>query len=270
MGNIKTNAYAHFNVEVRDRIAFISFNRPDKMNAVNQRISDDIPLVLKDFRASDDADVAVVTGEGRAFSIGGDLQLMQDMNDDPETHLPDLIATAGDLVRAHLDLDKPIIAAINGPAMGAGAAMALLCDIIIMERHATISDGHLMGALTAGDGGALIWPLAVGLTRAKKYLLTADWISAEEAERIGLVSEVVDTGDSLRRATEIAKRFAGAPQVPLRFTKRALNLWLWQNLPIFEQSLALEAISISRADVARTIENIRTSRTTAMPPDPRG
>ena len=266
---MKTDSYMFFTVEVRDRIALISFNRPDKMNAVNQSISDDMPLLLKDFRASTDVDVAVVTGEGRAFSVGGDLDLMQDMNDDPEHHLPDLIATAGDLVRAHLDLDKPIIAAINGPAMGAGAAFALLCDYIVMERHATLSDGHLAGALAAGDGGALIWPLAVGLTRAKKYLLTADWISAEEAERIGLVSEVVEAGDSLPRAMEIAKRLQGAPQVPLRFTKRALNLWLWQGLPIFEHSLALEAIAISRSDVGRTLENIRTSRTSAMPPDPR-
>jgi enoyl-CoA hydratase len=239
------------------------------MNAVNASISDDFPRLLRDYREDNDVDVAVITGEGRAFSIGGDLDLMQDINDNPEKELPDLIKTGGDLVRAHLDLDKPIIAAVNGHAMGAGATFALLCDFIIMERQATLSDGHLAGALTAGDGGALIWPLAVGLTRAKKYLMTADWITAEEAERIGLITEVVETGDSLRRATEIAERLAGAPQVPLRFTKRALNLWLWQSLPIFEQSLALEAISISRQEVARTLEKIRSSRQTAMPPDPR-
>jgi enoyl-CoA hydratase len=254
---------------VKDRIAFISFNRPEKLNAVNQSVSDDIPRVLRWFRESQDADVAVVTGEGRAFSVGGDLQLIQDINADPDVQLPDLIKTGGDLVRAHLDLDKPIIAAINGRAMGAGATFALLCDYIIMERQAQLSDGHLMGALTAGDGGALIWPLAVGLTRAKRYLLTGDWITAEEAERIGLVTEVVETGDALPRAIEVATRLAGAPQVPLRFTKRALNLWLWQGLPIFEQSLALEAISIARSEVNDVAEKIRTTRTTAMPPDPR-
>ncbi|MPZ60574.1 MAG: enoyl-CoA hydratase [Propionibacteriales bacterium] len=266
---MRTDGFEYLRVEIRNRILFITFNRPDKLNACNAAGHDEMPRVLREFGATDEADVAVVTGAGRAFSVGGDFDLVEEVNHDPAGRIPGLISSASELVRAHIDLDKPIVAAINGPAFGAGAAFGLLCDFIVMEQQARISDGHLRGALAAGDGGVLIWPLAVGMVKAKQYLLTADWVTADEAERLGLVTEVVEEGESLARATEIAERLAKAPQVALRYTKRALHHWLRQAWPIFDHSLSLEAITMARPEVQVALDSLRESRTPAMPPDPR-
>jgi enoyl-CoA hydratase len=266
---MRNGDFDFLDLKIRDRILFITFNRPDKLNACDEGAHDELPRVLREFATSQDADVAVVTGAGQAFSVGGDFDLVEAVNHDPTGKIPGLITSAGDLVRAHMDLDKPIVAAINGPAFGAGTAFGLLCDFVVVERQARIADGHLRAALAAGDGGVLIWPLAVGLMKAKQYLLTGDWITAEDAERLGLVTEVVEEGQSLERATEIAERLAKAPQMALRATKRSLQHWLRQAWPIFDHSLAMEAITMARPEVQAALDSLRATRTSAIPPDPR-
>jgi len=150
--------------------------------------------------------------------------------------------------------------------MGAGAAFALLCDFVIMEEHAMLADGHIRAALAAGDGGALIWPLAVGITRAKKYLLTGDWITATEAERIGLVTEVVPKGESVERAMAIARRLAAGPQTAISFTKQAVNSWLKLAVaPAFDYSLALEGLTMKLDDVPKALKGLRETGQGAIP-----
>ena len=134
-----------------------------------------------------------------------------------------------------------------------------------------VADGHIRAALSAGDGGTLIWPLTMGLTKAKKYLLTGDWIGAEEAERLGLVSEVVDAGRSLERAVDVARRFANGPQLAIRATKMALNQWLrLGQMASFDYSLALEFLSASDDDVPRALESLRARGAGAIEPDSHG
>jgi enoyl-CoA hydratase len=178
--------------------------------------------------------------------------------------LIDLQYEVRELVRAHIDLDKPMVAAINGPAAGSGMMFALLCDWIIVEEQAPICDGHIKAAIAAGDGGTMIWPLTVGITRTKRWLMTGDWIDAHEAERIGLVTEVVGTGESLERAKEVAERFVAMPQMAVRSTKRAINQWLSFGMAhSFDYAAALETqtFSLGGAEVRAAVEGMRSGQT---------
>lgn len=263
------DGYQFIEVDVRVGIAYLVLNRPERLNACSLDDHAEFSRVLRELARDDAVRVAVVTGAGRAFSVGGDLDLLESLVDGPEEDAERLFDDARELVLAHVDLDKPIVAAVNGYAMGSGAAFALLCDYIVMERQATIADGHVRAALAAGDGGALIWPLTVGLTNAKRYLLTGDGVDAAEALRIGLVTEVVDEGQSLERATAVATRLAAGPQQAIRYTKRVLNQWLRNGVATaFDYSLALEMRTMKSAEAADAIANLRASKRPAIPRDP--
>jgi enoyl-CoA hydratase len=250
--------YEYLDIAVDDGIAMITFNRPEKLNACDRSGHTELAAILRDLHGDDDVRVAVVTGKGRAFSVGGDLSLVEELSEYNPKRTLDLMREAREILQSHIDFDKPIVAAINGVAMGANLAFGLLCDYIIMERQARLADGHIRAALTAGDGGTVIWPLAMGLTRAKKYLLTGDWIDAVEAERVGLVTELADEGRSLERALEVARRLADGPQLAIRTTKMALNQWLrLGQLASFDQSLALEFLIARDEGVRNAVSNVR-------------
>ena len=262
--------YQFMLVDVKEGIAFVTINRPHKANAVNRELHAEFGMILRDLARDDDVRVAVVTGAGKTFSVGGDLDLMEYQNMHPE-ELDKTLDEAREIIYAHIDLEKPIIAAVNGVAMGAGLAFAILCDFIIMERQVRVSDGHIRAAIAAGDGGAMIWPLTVGLTKAKRYLLTADWITAEEAERIGLITEVVEEGQSLKRATQIAERLSAGPQIAIRYTKRALNQWLRLGaVTAFDLSIALELITWPMNDVKKALTDLKARQPGAIPPEKTG
>ena len=262
----KYSNYEYIDVTVDDRVATLTLNRPEKLNAC--RVSDHMELIqiLHDIQHDDDIAVAIVTGAGRAFSVGGDIELLEQVAVDDNV-LHQLVHDARAVIDAHEALDKPIIAAINGWAMGAGLAFALLCDIIYAERGVKMADGHIRAAIAAGDAGALIWPLTVGLTRSKRYLLTGDAIDAEEAERIGLISEVVEPGTSVAHATAMARRLADGPQTAIRYTKRALNQWLrLGSVTAFDYSVALEMLTFRTDDFRVALENLKATKTPAIPP----
>jgi enoyl-CoA hydratase len=234
------STYHFMTVDIRDGIAYIEMNRPERMNACDAEDHEEFPRVLREIAADRSIEVAVLHGAGRAFSVGATYEWMVELTQN-RPMLLELQDQVRELVRAHIDNDKPIVAAINGFATGSGLMFALLSDWIVMEEHARIADGHVQAALAAGDGGTMIWPLAVGITRAKRYLMTGDWIDAQEAERIGLVTELVPTGMSLARATEVAERFKAMPQQAVRSTKRSINQWLsLGSSTSFELSAALE------------------------------
>ena len=258
--------YEFLTVRTSDSIAVITFNRPERLNACRTDDHEEMVRVLSDINSDSRVRAAVVTGAGRAFSVGGDITLLQDMADDP-TRLARLMDEGRQIVEGHLALQKPIVAAVNGYAMGAGLAFALLCDITVVERSARLADGHVRAGLAAGDGGAMLWPLTVGLAKAKRYLLTGDWISADEAERIGLISEVVDDGRSLERAVAIAERLAAGPQLAIRYTKDALNQWLRVGmLGAFNHSLGLEIATFTTQEFRDALELLKQGGS-AMPPD---
>jgi enoyl-CoA hydratase len=256
---IDPSKYSFLDVEVRDEVAYIRINRPERANACDEPDHGEFGAILRDIGADPEVSVAVLHGAGNHFSVGATYDWMNELTQNPEM-LIELQAQARELVRAHIDLDKPVVSAVKGVATGSGLMFALLSDYVIVEEGSRLADGHIRAALAAGDGGVLIWPLAAGLTRAKRYLMTGDWIDAHEAERIGLVTEVVPAGTSLERATAVAARFRAMPAMAVRATKRALNQWLSVGAATsFDYSLASEihTFSLAGADVREAVRCLR-------------
>jgi enoyl-CoA hydratase len=208
--------------------------------------------------------VAVITGAGRAFSAGGDLQMVEEAHRNYD-EIVRILDEARELVYNILHCDKPIVSAINGPAVGAGLVVALLADISIAGEGARLADGHLRMGVAAGDHAAIVWPLLCGMAKAKYYLLTSDFVDGREAERIGLVSLCVPDEELLDKTMEVATNLATGPRHAIRFTKRALNQWLLQAGPIFDHSLALEMLGFFSEDMMAGVEGLRRKRPGEFP-----
>ena len=233
--------YSFFKVELRDKIAFVTFNRPDRRNMWAKAEEWELDQLITDAITGDDVRVVVLTGAGETFSGGAH------HSDDPFDAF-DYFDRSCKLFGAFVDLDKPLVIALNGPASGSGLTLAMLGDIVVAERHVRFSDAHVTGGVVSATG-PFLWPPSIGLLRAKRYLLTGDSFSADEAERLGLVSEVVDTGMSLARATEYAEHLASLPPAGVKGTKRALNQWLRVAFaPVFEHALSLEFMMFPAAE----------------------
>jgi enoyl-CoA hydratase len=215
--------------------------------------------IWRDVSADDSVRCAVLRGEGMGFSGGGDLGLVQDMAGDFETRSR-VWKEARDLVYNVINCDKPIVSAMHGPAVGAGLVAGLLADVSIAARDAKIVDGHTRLGVAAGDHAAIVWPLLCGMAKAKYYLMLCEPLTGEEAERIGLVSLVVDADQLLPRAYEVADRLAQGSQSAIRWTKYALNNWLRQAGPSFDTSLALEFMGFAGPDVREGIASHRERR----------
>ena len=182
--------YKHLDIHINDGVAIITMNRPESLNATNSRLHYELSKIWLDIGEDDNVNVAVVTGSGNAFSAGGDFEMIEKAIRNPEI-IAKNTKEAGDIVYNLLNLDKPVISAINGVAVGAGLAVALLSDISIASERARITDGHTRLGVATGDHATLIWPLLCGMAKAKYYLLTCDFLDGTEAERIGLVSKAV-------------------------------------------------------------------------------
>ncbi|HTW89879.1 MAG TPA: enoyl-CoA hydratase/isomerase family protein [Candidatus Binataceae bacterium] len=245
-------------------IMLITIDRPEALNATNARLHWELSQVWKDIGEDDQTNVAVVTGAGKAFSVGGDFEMIDQLLGHHDQILR-VWREAGDIVYNMINLDKPIISAINGVAVGAGLAVALLADISIAADTMRITDGHLRLGVAAGDHSVIIWPLLCGMAKAKYYLLTADFLDAKEAERIGLVSLCVPAAELMDRALEVARKLGAGPQPAIRFTKRSLNHWLRMAGPAFDASLALEMIGFFGEDVAAGMEAVKGKRPPAFP-----
>ena len=245
-------------------VVLITINRPEVMNATNARLHWELTQVWLTIDADPAARVALVTGAGRAFSAGGDIALVEEMTTNREA-VARTLREAADLVYNMINLDKPVISAINGVAVGAGLVVALLADVSIISETARFTDGHTRLGVAAGDHAAIIWPLLCGMAKAKYYLLTSDFIDGREAERIGLVSRCVPADKVMETALGVAEALAGGSQHAIRFTKRALNNWLRQAGPIFDQSLALEMLCFGFEDVKEGARAIREKRAPSFP-----
>jgi enoyl-CoA hydratase len=254
------DSYQHLAFERRPHgVLLITLNRPDVLNAADEVMHGELARVWADVSRDDDVRAAVVTGAGRAFSAGGDLAMVERTAGDygRVTHL---LAEMSDLVYNIASCQKPIVSAINGVAVGAGLAVALLADISVCAADARLGDGHVRLGAAAGDHAAIIWPLLCGLAKAKYYLLTGEMVSGTEAERIGLVSKVVPREEVLPEALRIAEGLATGPQLAVRLTKRALNGWLRTAGPIFDQSAAYEMLTFLGDDVAEGTAALREKR----------
>ncbi|HEY6417912.1 MAG TPA: enoyl-CoA hydratase/isomerase family protein [Candidatus Binataceae bacterium] len=257
--------YQHLLFERKeDGVLLITINRPEVLNATNNRLHWELGRVWLDIGDDPETRIVVITGAGRAFSAGGDLEMIERMAANP-ANIAQAWKEAGDIVYNMLNLDKPIISAINGVAVGAGLAVAFMADISIASEAMRITDGHIRLGVAAGDHAVIIWPLLCGLAKAKYYLLTADFIDGKEAERIGLVSLCVPADKLMPKAMEVAGKLARGPQQAIRFTKRALNNWIRTFGPAFDASLALEMLGFFGPDLTEGLRALKERREPKFP-----
>ncbi|HZP30526.1 MAG TPA: enoyl-CoA hydratase/isomerase family protein [Acidimicrobiia bacterium] len=234
-------------VEARGAVAVVTLNRPDALNAANEALHGRLARVWGELDGDPAVGAIVLTGAGGAFSAGGDLNLLQRMVDDRA--LRDAIMAEGmEIVRAMTAVRVPIVAAVNGPAVGLGCSLASMCDLVVVEEHAYFADPHVALGLVAADGGALTWPLLTSLLRAKEFILLGDRLPAADALGIGLANRVVPTGTSVQVALELAERMAALPSQAVRETKAVLNDALRRAVgSALEGAIAAETASFDEA-----------------------
>jgi enoyl-CoA hydratase len=237
--------------EVDGRILRVTLNRPERLNALNAVMHEELRALFGRIEADAGVDVVVLTGAGKAFCVGADFDQMEAnfaRGGYPDGH-PSLLGDAAAMARNILSVRQPMIAAVNGDAIGLGATLALFCDVTLMADTARIGDPHVKAGIVAGDGGPVLWPMLVGMNRAKEYLLTGDLLTATEADRIGLVNHVVARDALDEAAMNMARKLAAGPQIAIRFNKRLVNKELEEKVnKIYDLALALEAITFETAD----------------------
>ena len=254
--------YETMHVERRgDGIAIVSLSRPERLNAVNGRMHAELATFSRDFANDRELRVLILTGEGRAFCAGGDFGPGDPIGSNPEG--PPMMVEARQIVDHILECEKPIISAVNGYAMGLGANVALLCDVVVAGPNAVFADTHVNMGIGAGDGGQLIWPALIGVNRAKYYLMTGDRVTGREAVEMGLANFYVEEPDALMpKALEVAERLAaGAPQA-IAASKAAVNAYLRSvSSMIMPMCLKYEEQTMASADHREAVSAFQEKRT---------
>jgi 2-(1,2-epoxy-1,2-dihydrophenyl)acetyl-CoA isomerase len=210
-----------------NKIATITLNRPDKLNTFHDGMLADWAAALRECQADAEVNVVVLTGAGRVFCAGGDISQMGQSQSNPALQMGEYLRhNVHPVARAVDALQKPYLCALNGTATGAGLDMALMTDMRYAARSARFAETYVKVGLVPGDGGAFLLPRLVGLTKALEMLWSGDFISAEEAERIGLVSKVFDDDNLMAETYAFAERLANGPSVAIRLMKRAVYQFL--------------------------------------------
>jgi enoyl-CoA hydratase len=249
-----------------DRVLRVKFDRPETYNSVDAETHTQLTNIWRDINDDPDISAVIVTGAGKAFSAGGDFEMIKSILEDPVARMATW-KEAKDLVYNIINCNKPIISAINGVAVGAGLVVGILADVSICGKSARIVDGHTRLGVAAGDVACIIWPLLCGLAKAKYYLLTCKPLSGEEAERIGLVSLCVKDADLQNVALETAQDFVHGAQSAIRWTKYALNNWLRVNGPLFDTSTALEMLGFAGTEAREGLASHVEKRKPFFPKD---
>lgn len=250
----------HLLVSAQGPVRLVELNRPDQLNAASPQLHTALARIWSQLAEDGEARVVVLTGRGRAFSAGGDFDVMTRVQTDVavrDRNVREARQIITDMVRCPL----PIIAAVNGPAVGLGCSLALLSDLVLIAEDAYLSDPHVQVGLVAGDGGALVLPLLVGLPRAKQLLFLGERIPAAEAVQLGLANRAVPGDKLLPEAMDLAERLARLPAQALRDTKRAVNLHLEQAMSaVLEPALLAERESMQSADHVRIVGQLLARR----------
>jgi len=241
-------------VEADGPVRIVRLARPEQLNAINDELHDGLTRLFPQLGADADARVAVITGEGRAFSAGGDFGLLDRMAGDRALRR-DVIAEGRELVLNMIRCRVPVVAAVNGPAVGLGCSVIALSDVVYMAESAYLSDPHVTVGLVAADGGPLAWPLLTSLLLAKEYAFTGDRITAARAAEIGLANHVCPDGEVLAAALAAAHKIAGLPRQAVEATKRVLNLHLERAvLATIDFAMAAETESFDTPDLRANID----------------
>jgi enoyl-CoA hydratase len=217
--------YRHLRVERAEGVTTVTIDRPEARNALNHDLHEELGSIFTDLDRDPATDVIVLSGSGGAFCAGGDLDWIREQ----WSNLPVSAAasrTSRRIQASLLDLEKPIVAKVRGPAIGLGCSLAVLCDFVYATPDAVFADPHVRVGLVAGDGGALVWPQLVGFARARRYLLTGDPLSGSEAAEIGLITEAVPDEQLDAVVEAMARRLARGATYAIRFTKSAINAGL--------------------------------------------
>ena len=256
--SLKQENYDQILIEKRPNgVAIATLNQPHKLNAIDPDMHLEVTSLARDLEEDPDVKVLVLTGAGRHFCAGGDFSPNR-----PRFSGPRIWREARQLVDDFLDCEKPIITAMNGAAMGLGFTIALCGDVIFAGRSATMGDTHVKIGMGAGDGGQVFWPLLMGINRAKYYMMTGDVITAEEAERLGLVNFVVDDDQLMTKALELADRLAAGPSLAISASKIGINKYtkFVSNL-VLPLTLKLQSATLYSEDAAEAMAAFREKRT---------
>lgn len=231
-------------------ILTVMMSNPEARNAVNADMHRELPLAFAEIALDESVRVVVLTGDpaGGAFCAGGDMTWLEAVRDSSRK-FGKVMQEGRDVVRNILETPQPVIAMVNGHAMGLGATLALCCDICYMDENARIADPHVGVGVVAGDGGAFLWPLLIGPNRAKEFLMTGQPMTGSEAANIGLVNHAVAADQLHEQAYAMARRLAEGPQLAIEWTKRSVNLLVNQAAnSVLTASLALEGMTFNTAD----------------------
>jgi enoyl-CoA hydratase len=256
-----TKDLSSMRIEADGHVTTITLNRPEQLNSFDQVQHAELLEAIGLIRDQGDARAAILAANGRVFSAGGGFDFMEAAMADPNGFMS--LADEGlHIVNAMIDLPIPIVAAVQGDAMGLGATIVLLCDAVVAARKARLCDPHVVAGVAAGDGGCLAWPQALGMLRAKRHLLTGEPMSAEDGYAMGLVTDLVDEpADVLPAARALANRIAALPPVAVQGTKRALNRVLAQRAgEVLELSMAYEARCAFTDDFREAVSALKERR----------
>lgn len=253
------SSYEYLKLVREDRVLNVTFNfRNDQLNPITSKVEAELSRLFIEVARDPDTNVVVLTGGGRAFSAGGDLDDMQHLVDHPgefDSH------AAKQLIFAMLDCPKVVIAKVNGHAIGLGATIALFCDVIFAASHAKIGDPHVKVGFAAGDGGAVIWPQLIGYARAKELLLTGDLLTADEAARMGLINHSVPADELDAKVSAFAQRLASGATRAIQYTKITMNLGLKQLAhSMMDASIAYEHLTNYTRDHREAVAAFREKR----------
>jgi len=256
------SAYEYLKVEVANRVATVTINRPEVRNAISAATHHEFEQIWIDLAEDQDVNAILLTGAGDTFSIGGDITGGSKPTKSKGRGGRRIVMADGRRVIENLlDVEQPIVAAINGDALGFSANVALLCDITVASETAKLADTHVALGAVAGDGGAVIWPLLIGPNRAKEFLMLGDTITGADAARIGLVNYALPAAQVLPKARELVQRLADGPTWAIRWSKLAVNKWLKQqaNL-IMDTGLAYEALTLTTRDHKEAVKAMTEKR----------
>jgi enoyl-CoA hydratase len=248
--------YEYLKIELAERVATVTINRPEHRNAVHAALHHEFEQIWIDLAEDRDVNAILLTGAGNTFSVGGDITSRDKPSKSKGRGGRRIVMADGRRVIENLlDVEQPIVAAINGDALGFAANVALLCDVTVAAETAKLADTHVALGAVAGDGGAVIWPLLIGPNRAKEYLMLGDSMTGADAARIGLVNYAVPAAQVLPKARELVQRLADGPTWAIRWSKLAVNKWLKQqaNL-IMDAGLAYEALTLTTQDSKEAVK----------------
>ncbi|HEY7363548.1 MAG TPA: enoyl-CoA hydratase [Methylomirabilota bacterium] len=250
--------------EVKDRIATITLNRPDKLNAFTGPMIEAWARSLGEAQVDNAVHVVVVTGAGRAFCAGGDVGRMGQGAPTPLEHKNQLWENIHRVPRTLEAMDKPVLAMVNGLAVGAGMGMSLMCDVRVASEEARFSTGYVKVGLVPGDGDTFFLPRLVGPAKALELLWTADFIEAADALRLGIVNRVVPAAQLHETTYALARQIADGPQIPIRMIKRlvyqSLRLDLRTHLDLVSSHMAVVRQTIDHAEGVAAFKEKRPPR----------